>query len=325
MPSTFPLQLEMRIIYNSIGLREWLWKPLFGPTRGKQMHYEGTLFRPPSEAQSMLIQVTTGCSYNKCTYCAMYMGTEFRLKPMEEIKSDIKEGAGYRFKRVFLCDGDALAAPTAFLEEILDEIREGMPFVERVGVYGEARSILKKGPDALKRLKEKGLGIVYHGVESGDDETLKAVKKGATAAQTVKAAQMVKNAGLLYSCIVMLGLGGKTRHLQHAQKTAELLNAIQPDYIGVLTTMLVEGTPLFDQARRGEFELPSRLGMLEELKIILETLQLKRGLLTSRHSSNYLPMRVVFPYQQGEALKMLREVLEKKDETILKPDFLRQL
>jgi radical SAM superfamily enzyme YgiQ (UPF0313 family) len=289
------------------------------------MHYEGVLYRPPSESQSLLIQMTVGCSYNRCTFCAMYDETEYQLKPVETVLEDISEGTSYRFRRVFLCDGDALIAPMPYLEKVLRAIREKMPTVERVGIYGDPRSILKKSADDLKHLKELGLGVIYHGIESGDDKTLKAVKKGVTAEQTVSAGKRVKEAGIQYSAIVLLGIGGRTRSHEHARATAEVLNQIQPDFIGILTTMVTEGTPLYELAERGKFSLPSRFGLIEELKTIVESLELKKGLLTSKHASNYLDLRVVFPYEKHQAVKLLANVLEKRDEELLKPEFQRGL
>ena len=238
---------------------------------------------------------------------------------------DIEEGSTYRFKRVFLCDGDALIAPTAHLTRILSEIKTQMPFTERVGIYGDPRSILKKKPAELKALREAGLGIVYHGLESGDEQCLKAVNKGVTVAQQIEAGKRIKDAGIQYSAIVMLGLGGRERSLEHARATAEALNQIQPDFIGVLTTMVIEGTPLYELAEQGKFVLPSRLGLVEEMKTLLENLELKRGLFTSKHASNYLTQRVVFPYEKRQAILQLQEVLDKQDETLLKPEFMRGL
>ncbi len=289
------------------------------------MHYEGVLYRPPSESQSLLIQMTVGCSYNRCTFCAMYDETEYELKPVETVLEDIAEGTSYRFRRVFLCDGDALIAPMPYLEKVLSGIRKEMPTVERVGIYGDPRSILKKSVDDLKRLKELGLGVIYHGIESGDDQTLKAVKKGVTAEQTIAAGKRVKEAGILYSAIVLLGIGGRTRSLEHARATADVLNQIQPDFIGVLTTMVIEDTPLYALAEKEKFHLPSRFGLVEELKTIIQNLELKKGLLTSKHASNYLTLRVVFPYEKHQAVKLLTDVLEKRDEELLKPEFQREL
>jgi len=289
------------------------------------MDYEGALFRPPSESQSLLIQLTVGCSYNKCTFCAMYRDAEYRLKPLEVALKDVAEAATFRFKRVFLCDGDALIAPQSHLETVLAAIREQMPQVDRVGIYGDCRSILKKTVSELKRLRQLGLGIIYHGMESGDDAVLKAVRKGATAKQTIEAGRRVREAGIQYSVIVMLGLGGRARSLDHARQTALVLNAIQPDFIGVLTTMVIEDTPLCREVDKGRFEIPSKLGLVEELLTLVESLELDRGLLTTRHASNYLNLRVVFPYQKTEAVNHLRKVLTNRDETVLKPDFMRGL
>lgn len=289
------------------------------------MHYEGVLYRPPSESQSLLIQMTVGCSYNRCTYCAMYDETEFQLKPVETVLEDISEGVSYRFRRVFLCDGDALIAPMPYLEKVMGAIQEHMPTVERVGIYGDPRSILKKSVEDLRRLKELGLGVIYHGIESGDEETLKAVNKGVTVDETVAAGMRVKEAGIQYSAIVMLGIGGRARSLEHARATAAALNRIQPDFIGVLTTMVVEGTQLYEQAEKEKFLMPSRFGLVEELKTLVENLELKKGLLTAKHASNYLTLRVVFPYEKHQAVKLLAEVLEKRDEELLKPEFQRGL
>ncbi len=289
------------------------------------MNYDGILYRPPSEAQSLLIQMTVGCSYNQCDYCAMYRDRDFRIRPLDEVKADIREGGAFRFKRVFLCDGDALVVPMPYLREILPYLQEHVPGVERIGCYGEVRSILKKSEADLRELARLGLGIIYHGVESGDDATLKSVNRGTSSDQAIEAGRKVRGAGIQYSAIVMLGLAGKGRGREHMLETARVLNAIQPDFIGVLTTMLVDGTPLWERAERGEFQLPSRMAMLEELAVLLENLQLKTGLLTTRHSSNYLPLRIVFPYQREPAIRQLREVLAKRDETVLKPEYLRGL
>lgn len=289
------------------------------------MQYEGPLYRPPSESQSLLLQITVGCSYNRCTFCAMYRGVKFRVKPIEVVKADIKEAAVYRFKRVFLCDGDALIAPQDYLVDVLTTIRREMPSVERVGTYGDCRSILTKTPADLARLAELGLGIIYHGIESGDDKTLKAIRKGTTAQQTEEAGLRVKEAGILYSAIVMLGIAGQERSLEHARATAKLLNQIQPDFTGVLTTMVIEGTPLAQEVQAGRFRLPSRIGLVEELKTLIEHLELKKGLLTANHASNYLNLRVIFPYEKEDAVRYLEKVINSRDEMLLKPEFLRGL
>jgi radical SAM superfamily enzyme YgiQ (UPF0313 family) len=289
------------------------------------MNYEGILYRPPSESQSLLIQLTTGCSYNQCTYCAMYRDVQFRVKPLEDVLSDIKEGAVYRFRRVFLCDGDALITPQPQLFEVLRAIREHMPWVERVGIYGDTRSILKRKVEDLQALRNLGLGIIYHGIETGDDVTLKAIRKGATSKQITTAGQRVREAGITYSAIVMLGIGGRQRSAEHVAATARVLNAIQPEFIGVLTTMVVEGTPLWDDTDAGRFQMPSRIGLIEELYELLAALDVKKGLLTSQHASNYLPLRVVLPYEKEQAMKVLKDLIDRQDTSSLRPDYLRDL
>ena len=289
------------------------------------MRYEGALYRPPSEAQSLLLQITLGCSYNKCIFCGMYPDVKFRVKSLDVVKEDIQEASNYRFRRTFLCDGDALIAPYQFLVNVLSDLKEQMPQLERVATYGDCRSILKKTPDQLRHLRELGLEVIYHGIESGDDAILKWIRKGSSSRQIVEAGKKVRDAGILYSAIVMLGLGGRKRSEEHAIATARVLNEIQPDFIGVLSTMVMEGTPLDDMMEAGEFHLPSRLGLIHEFKLLLENLELDHGLLTSRHSSNYYPLRVVFPYEKTRAIRQLDEILENKDETLLKPEFKRQL
>ena len=296
------------------------------------MDHVGQIFRPPSEAESLLLQISLGCSHNKCTYCAMYDHPDqgFRIKKWETIAADIDEAAawqarGLTIRRVFLCDGDALILTQEFLEKVLLKLREKIPTVRRVGIYGDARSILRKTPAQLLRLKELGLGIVYHGVESGDDEVLLQVQKGSTAEEAVQSALRLKEAGLRHSVMVMLGLAGIDGSLRHAKATAEILTAMDPPFVGALTTTLVPGTPLFKQAEAGDFELPDPWGMLEEVRIILRESKFTRCRFHSNHASNYLPLSLNLPTDRDKALMMLDEVLDRRDDEDLKPDFLRGL
>lgn len=289
------------------------------------MRYEGALIRPPSESQSLILQITVGCSHNACLYCGLYQDKDFRVKALSDVLADIKEGTHFRFRRVFLADGDALTAPFDFLVTVLEAIRKEIPFVERVSCFADARSVLKKTPAELVRLRELGLTLLYLGLDSGDEEVLKRMNRGTTVADTIEAGKRIRKAGIQLSAIAMLGLGGKKGSKKHAQATAVALNQLEPDFIGIVTTLLDEEAALFELAEQGEFQLPSRLGLLDELKAILEGLTLRRGLLTTNHSSNYLPLRVVLPYQKADAIKYIQNILDTKDESILKPDFLRNL
>ena len=291
------------------------------------MDYVGAIYRPPSEANSMLVQVTLGCSHNRCTYCAMYLQKRFSTKPWEVIEKDIREAAsiGPRFRRVFLCDGDALILSTDRLQRILSAIRDELPWVERVSLYGDTRSVLKKSVDELRSLQELGLGMVYHGVESGDDDVLRAIRKGGTREEVIRTAARLREAGLDHSVIVMLGLGGIEGGEKHARATASLLSKIDPPYVGVLTTTVVPGTPLHDAVERGEFVLPSKFQMLRELLIIVENTKVSNCRFSSNHASNYLPVRCTMPRDQAEVVRVLRGVVEAGDERMLRPEWSRGL
>ncbi len=296
------------------------------------MDHVGRIFRPPSEAESLLLQISVGCSHNKCTYCAMYELDEqrFHIKPMATIAADIEEAAlisasGVPVRRVFLCDGDALILPFDHLVNVLELLRKKIPTVRRVGIYGDARSILRKSPDELARLRELGLGIVYHGVESGDDVVLERVIKGSSAAEAVAAAGRLREAGIRHSVMVMLGLGGVERSAVHATKTADILTAMDPPFVGALTTTIIPGTPLARQRDEGRFTLPDRWGLLEELRVLVRDSRFTRCRFHSNHASNYLPLSLNLPADRDKALEALDHVLAARDESHLRPDYLRGL
>ncbi len=291
------------------------------------MDYVGAIYRPPSEADSLLLQVTVGCSHNRCTYCSMYLEKRFRPKSWDVIVQDIREAAsiGPRFRRVFLCDGDALILPTERLTETLEAIRRYLPWVERVSAYGDTRSVLRKPVADLEALRRLGLGMVYHGVESGDDDVLRAVHKGGTRAQVVETANRLRDAGITHSVIVMLGLGGVDGSDRHARATASLLSEIGPAYVGVLTTTVVPGTPLALAEEQGSFVLPSKFDMLRELLTIVEHARFSQCQFSSNHASNYLPVRCMLPRDRDQVLKALREVVEAGDERVLRPEWSRGL
>ncbi len=296
------------------------------------MDHIGHIFRPPSEADSLLLQVSLGCSHNKCTYCAMYDDPtqKFRIKPLGTVTADIDEAARYAaaglpIRRVFLCDGDALVLPTEHLAGILTMMREKIPSVRRVGIYGDARSILRKSVAELTRLRELGLGIVYHGVESGDDEVLRHIVKGSTAAEAVESAQRLREAGIRHSVMVMLGIGGRERSAEHAAATAAVLTAMDPPFVGALTTTVVPNTPLAAQQEAGTFALPDQWGMLSELRTILAESRFTRCRFHANHASNYVPLSLNLPTDRERGLGVLDQILRDRDEGDLRPEYLRGL
>ncbi|HPF34783.1 MAG TPA: radical SAM protein [Candidatus Krumholzibacteria bacterium] len=293
------------------------------------MDHVGRIFRPPSEARSLLLQVTVGCSWNRCTYCAMYRDEDqrFRVKPWETVLADLDEAAAapVEIRRVFLCDGDALILAQDKLERILLAIRERLPAVRRVGVYGDTRSVLRKSAAELARLRELGLGIVYHGVESGDDATLRRIDKGGTADEAAETAARLREAGIRHSVIVMLGIGGRERSREHAAATADLLTRMDPPYVGALTTTIVPGSPLAREADRGAFALPDAWGFLEELEVLVDRARLTRCAFHANHASNYLPLRLNLPADREKGLALLRAALEARDPSLLVPEGWRGL
>jgi radical SAM superfamily enzyme YgiQ (UPF0313 family) len=291
------------------------------------MDYVGSIFRPPSEADSLLLQVTVGCSHNRCAFCAMYLDKRFKPKPWDRIDADLQEAAqlGPVFRRVFLCDGDALILSSSRLLQILSSIRKHLPWVERVGVYGDTRSIGPKTVSELKELRAAGLGMVYHGMESGDDEVLRRIDKGGTAVECIDAATKLREAGIVHSVIALLGIGGTALSEQHARNTAAVLSKMDPRYAAALTVTIVPGTPLFEQQQRGRFTLPSKFDFLQELRTIVADSNFTRCRFSTNHASNYLPLRGDLPEDKAHIVAVLDEVLAHKDERLLRPEFMRGL
>ena len=290
--------------------------------------YDMVRIRPPSEANSLLLPLTLGCSHNKCTFCCRFKGVRFSIRPIEEVKADIdlvsRQYKPY-FRRVFLENADALITPQAKLVEVLSYIREKLPDIERVGLYGNAKSILRKSLDELKELGRLGLGIIYMGVESGDDEILQRVKKGVTREQLVEAGRRVKAAGITLSVTFILGLGGRERTWEHAQATAGILTDIDPDFVGALTLMLERPAPIVDEVESGSLKLISPLETLTELRTIIAEAEFTDCFFASNHASNYMPLRVKLPEQKTEALRLLDNIITHPEKQNLKPEFLRAL
>ena len=289
------------------------------------MHYEGNIIRPPSEANSILLQVTVGCSRNKCTFCGTYTGERFRIKPDAVIMEDIAFAAKYcrRQRRVFLCDGDALIIPQKRLLNILNEIRKQLPWVTRIGLYANAKSIGMKSSAELKELKDHGVGIAYMGLETGDDVTLKNIKKGATSERMIEMGRKIRAAGIKLSITVLLAIAGRKRSQIHARETGRVLSAIDPEYVGALSLMLIPGTPLCQDFDAGKFTLIEPEEMLRELRTMIAHTNLSRGLFHANHASNYLPIRARLPRDKEPILSLIDEALSGK--IALKPDYLRAL
>ena len=273
--------------------------------------FDTPVFRPPSEARSFILRVTRGCAHNKCTYCNMYRGVPFQILKDEEISRQIALAAHYgkdKVRRVFLADGDALVLPTAKLLKILQALRDTFPKLQRVSSYAAPKDILRKSEEELRQLKEAGLQLLYYGMETGDDVTLKAVNKGVNGEEAVEAGRRVTASGMKLSIMVILGLAGKEGSKRHALETAKAINIIQPTMWSALCLMLYRGSELLDQFERGEFNPLSPAECMEELYTIMENVNLpedKHCLFRSNHISNYIPLAGTLPKDKQ---RLLREI-----------------
>lgn len=273
--------------------------------------YDTPVFRPPSEARSFILRVTRGCAHNKCTYCNMYRGVPFQILSDEEISRQIALAVHYgkeSVRRVFLADGDALVLPTAKLLKILQALRENFPKLQRVASYAAPKDILRKSEEELRQLKEAGLQLLYYGMETGDDITLKAVNKGVNAAEAIEAGRRVTASGMKLSLMVILGLAGKEGSRRHALETAKAINIIQPTMLSALCLMLYRGSELLDQFENGEFNPLSPQGLMEELHLMMQNIDLpqdKHCLFRSNHVSNYVQLAGTLPKDKD---RLLREI-----------------
>lgn len=290
------------------------------------MHYEGNMIRPPSEANSILLQATVGCSHNKCTFCGAYkFGGPFKIKKDDIIMADIAFAAKHcrRQDRVFICDGDALIIPQKRLLNMLIEIEKQLPWVTRVGVYANTKSIQLKTSEQLEELRAHGLKIAYFGLESGDDIILKAVRKGADAKKMIDMGQKIRAAGVALSITVLVGLGGRDRSAIHARETGRVLTKIDPEYVGALSLMITPGTPLHDEFKAGKFPVLDPKEVLQELRTMFEHTHLSNGLFHANHASNYLPIRAKLPEEKEYTLALIDQALAGK--IALRPEYMRGL
>jgi radical SAM superfamily enzyme YgiQ (UPF0313 family) len=303
------------------------------------------ILRPPSEHDSYYLPLTSGCSNNTFFFCA-FSFTNLGIRKLDEVKEEIDSMSLYmnqrmwiagepniiyeilndwNGKKVFLQDGDALVYPYPKLMEALQYLNQKFPAIERIASYATPQDILRRSLKELKSLKEQKIGILYMGVESGDDEVLQKIQKNANHHQMVEAAKKVKEAGILLSVSVILGLGGVKGSEKHALETAKILTEMDPDYAGALTLTLIPETGLYDEWKQGEFELITPFDSLRELKTIVENSTFSNCFFSSMHASNYYAIRGSMPKDRDKLLKQLNTLLSKKDPKMLRPEFLRGL
>lgn len=289
------------------------------------MRYFGKVFRPPSEAYSLIVQVTYGCSHNTCAFCDMYREKRFALRPLQEILEDFDMARrSYReVKRIFLADGDALVRKAADLEQILDRIRELFPECERVTCYASPSSLQIRTEEELRTLRQKGLTMVYMGLESGSDAVLTKMSKGHSAAEIVAAGQKARRCGLALSVTAISGLGGPELMESHAVETAKALNAMNPEYIGLLTLMVEEGTPLQQWVEEGSFQLLNTAQILRETELLVEHMDSPGSVFRMNHASNYLILRGTLNQDKEAMLTEIHRAMA--DQSRLRPEWFRAL
>lgn len=282
------------------------------------MRYEGRIFRPPSEADALIVQATIGCSWNHCTYCDMYRDKEFRVRDRKDTLEDLdRAGAavGEDVEKVFVADGDALVLSIDDWMAILERTKKLFPRLRRVSCYAMARNVLAKTDDELRRLREAGLSLLYIGPESGDDVTLKRIAKGDNAAEHVEAAKRAHAAGMEISVIALLGianLGTENRTEEHARATGELVTNMDPEYFSALTVTIVPDTPLDRLAKKGRFEVPPIPKLLEELRTMVSTAAPTNALFRTNHASNYLPLGGRLPRDRDRIVEVIDAALAGK-------------
>ncbi|MGM9630012.1 radical SAM protein [Butyricicoccus sp.] len=276
------------------------------------MRYEGRVFRPPSEAYSLIVQVTIGCSHNGCTFCDMYKEKQFHLRKLEDVLEDfiLARRAYSHIERIFLADGDALMRRTEDLAIILQHIRDTIPECTRVTSYGSPKSILTKTPEQLALLRSLGLKMIYLGLESGCDDVLTHVNKGVTVDEIVRAGQMVKDAGMKLSVTAINGLGGTELWREHALGTADAFTRMKPDYIGLLTLMFEGGTPLQKEWEAGKFQLLTAPQVAQETLLMLEHIDSEGSIFRSNHASNYLSLKGTLNRDREALCNTLRRALD---------------
>ena len=291
------------------------------------MRYTGTVIRPPSEAHSYILQVTYGCSQNTCTFCPTYLDKPFGVRPEQEVLEDVglAKDAIPHTRRVFLADGNALVLSQRRLMRILSALNSAFPALQRVGIYANARDILKKTDQQLRELCRHKLSIIYIGLESGSDEVLRRVRKGATSQEMIEGVRKAKVAGIKVSVIGLLGLGGHDVWKEHAEATGRVVSQMDPRFLSLLTLMVVPGTELYNEWVEGRFKLPEPMDMLREMRFIIENLYGLTGcVFRTNHASNYLPLAGTLPKDKRKLIHTIDEALA-GGESCLRPEYLRGL
>jgi radical SAM superfamily enzyme YgiQ (UPF0313 family) len=290
------------------------------------IRYEGTVYRPPSEADSLILQATIGCSYNECAFCAMYRDKRFRVRRIEELRAEIEWARAHLdVRKVFLADGDALIAPPKFLHEVLDALREAFPDLRRVSCYASPQALGVRTVGQMAALRESGLTQYYLGVESGHDEVLRRMTKGVDAEEMVRVARKAHEAGVKLSTMILLGAGGPALSLEHARASAAVVNAIQPRFVSTLVVTPVAGTPLFESAVRGDFEEMDPVALTRELREFVAHLALERSVFRANHASNWLPIGGTLPKDREAILASLDAALAAPQDAPFVPEEWRGL
>jgi len=291
------------------------------------VRYEGDIYRPPSEAYSLLIQATIGCSHNKCAFCGMFKEKRFRVRKLDEIAADLRECRSVyrRVDRIFLCDGDAMCLAAGKLIDILGVIRELFPECRRVGIYSRSRGILDKSEKELRGLREAGLGIAYIGAESGSEEVLRRMNKGESIADITSAVRKAELSGIQTSVTFISGLGGRELMREHALETGRVIGEMGASYVSLLTLMVERNAPIYREIAEGRFELLTGREVLEEAKLILETVpdEMERCVFRSNHASNYVSLKGDLPSDRERMISQLEAAIA--DESLMKDERFRML
>ena len=280
------------------------------------MRYEGNIFRPPSEAYSLLVQVTIGCTHNKCTFCSMYKDKKFRVRDLDEVIQDLKWAKEHyrRVERIFLCDGDALALSNNRLMPILEFISDNFPECERVTVYGRAKDALKKTDEEMRQLYEAGIKMVYLGAESGSEKVLKAINKGETRQELIDGVKKIEASGMKASVTFISGLAGKDGGEDHAIQTGTMISEMQPSYVGLLTLMVEPGVPMADDIQSGKLRLLSAEEVMAETLLMLQNTNVQKDcVFRSNHASNYVSLRGTLPADREKMMALLRKAMNNHD------------